>query len=193
MGSTYKEIPHCAWLCLWGYGHEQSTLRGFSRESTTRHVAKSREEASLLGIQTAFLSHSHLDHELAIGLQNLLVEEGWSVYIDWQDHSLPSSPNGHTAAFIRLKIKVLDWFLFLVTENSKNSKWCPWELGFADGVKDNSRVLVIPTSDAYGKTHGNEYLEIYRRLDVGSSPSRSGYAVFKPSATNGVWIENLKF
>ncbi|MEI5997848.1 toll/interleukin-1 receptor domain-containing protein [Paraburkholderia bengalensis] len=119
----------------------------------------------LPGQKTAFLCHSHVDRDLAEGLQQLLKEEGWSLYIDWQDHSMPPVPDRETARKIQLRISASDWFLYLATENSAGSRWCPWEIGIADGKKDPSRIVVIPTEDDRGRHYGNEYLQLYRHLD----------------------------
>jgi len=119
--------------------------------------------ASYLGV-TAFLCHSHLDAELAKGIVHLLSDNGWDVYIDWEDSSMPSVPNKETAKKIQGKIESMKYFLFLATENSMSSRWCPWEIGYANGKKPIDNVLIIPTSER-GKSHGNEYLELYRRLD----------------------------
>ena len=71
-----------------------------------------------------------------------------------------------TAKKIQGKIESMKYFLFLATENSMSSRWCPWEIGYANGKKSIDNVLIIPTSER-GKSHGNEYLQLYRRLDQG--------------------------
>lgn len=124
-------------------------------------------EAKNQGLRTAFLCHSHHDAVLAKGLVVLLAEAGWTVYIDWEDHEMPSSPNRETAERIQRKIKEHSFFLFLATEKSMSSRWCPWELGYADGVKDFGRIFVVPTAEG-STTHGNEYLQLYRRIDLNS-------------------------
>ncbi len=140
----------------------QSTLREYS---SVRVAQKTVTEAARAGSLTAFLSHSHKDATLAKGVQAYLNRMGWDVYIDWEDHSMPERPNRVTADKIRRKIVELDLFLLLATANSMTSRWCPWELGYADGRKDNSSILVIQTRDDYGTIHGNEYLELYKHID----------------------------
>ncbi|WP_374343045.1 toll/interleukin-1 receptor domain-containing protein [Azonexus sp.] len=127
-------------------------------------------EARMKGAKTAFLCHSHRDAELAKGLVHLLAEAGWSVYIDWEDSSMPEQPNQETAAKIQQKIKELNYFLFLATANSMSSRWCPWEIGYADGQKPNSQLLIVPTTDG-SNSHGNEYLQLYRRVDLSNQGS----------------------
>jgi hypothetical protein len=41
-----------------------------------------------------------------------------------------------------------------------SSRWCPWELGYADGVKTHERIIMIPTQDGYA-SYGSEYLDLY--------------------------------
>lgn len=115
--------------------------------------------------RSAFLCHSHHDRERVQGLVELLAQAGLSAYVDWADSSLPSAPDRTTAAKIKQVIKTADLFLFLATPNSMVSRWCPWEIGYADGVKSLDRILIIPTSDTDGKSFGNEYLRLYRRID----------------------------
>lgn len=120
------------------------------------------------GQSTAFLSHSHKDATLVLGLQELLNNQGWDVYIDWQDQTMPDRPDAQTALNIKNAIVRADWFLFLATQNSMASRWCPWEIGFADGKKAHERIAIVPTQDSYGHFYGNEYLNIYNKIDITS-------------------------
>jgi len=141
---------------------DQGDIPGSASYSTVR---KSASEGRAQNKRTAFLCHSHLDAELAKGLQGYLHRSDWEVYIDWEDATMPERPDRRTAETIQAKIRDLEMFFFLATQNSMASRWCPWEIGFADGVKSLNRILVIPTRDSRGVTHGNEYLELYRHLD----------------------------
>lgn len=132
----------------------------------------------------AFLCHSHKDETLAKGLVVIFREAGLNLYIDWQDHTMPETPNSETARKIQEKIKKAAIFLFLATENSKTSRWCPWEIGYADSsIKP---IYVIPTSDGYG-TYGNEYLQLYPHIDEATLKKNraSCYAVFRPGKSEG--------
>lgn len=104
-----------------------------------------------------------------MGLQQWLKEQGMDIYIDWQDASMPESPDATTASRIRNVIRGADVFLFLATRDSMTSRWCPWELGFADGVKRDEQIAIIATRDASGNHYGNEYLQLYRRIDQSSA------------------------
>lgn len=168
-------------------------LRNASVRSEKYSVAKSLNEALTKKKQTAFLCHSHLDLELAKGLQTLLNENGWDLYIDWEDSGMPSSPNEETARLIQLNIKITGWFIFLATKNSTQSRWCPWEIGYADATKGNSNIIIIPTEDDNGKWYGNEYLKLYKKIDEGvnKQTEKSGYAMFEVGSNSGTWVENI--
>ncbi|TCU33511.1 hypothetical protein [Rhizobium azibense] len=88
---------------------------------------------------------------------------------------MPERPDRRTAEKIQAKIRDLEMFFFLATQNSMASRWCPWEIGYADGVKSLNRILVIPTRDSRGVTHGNEYLELYRHLDKAQTGGIGSY------------------
>lgn len=131
-------------------------------------------------IQTAFLSHSHKDAHRAKYTQRLLAEHGWVLYIDWEDSTMPDEPDAETAKNLQDRIKSCDWFLYLATENSSKSRWCPWEIGFADEVKGKKNLVIIPIEENDGTRHGNEYLQLYQRIDTDSLKK---LAVFQPHQT----------
>ncbi len=167
---------------------EQSSILAYSGRAEVRKSERVVEEARHAGKQTAFLSHSHKDLALAKGLQGFLQSKGWLVYIDWEDTSMPSKPNRETAQKIKDKIRRFDWFLYLATANSASSRWCPWEIGYADGVKDIDEIVIIPTRDSAGRNHGNEYLDLYRKVDV----DRSGrHGLLYPN-NSGILLENVR-
>lgn len=141
----------------------------------------SASKAKVYGVRTAFLCHSHLDQELARGLVQWMANLGISVYIDWADQEMPSTPNRTTAERLKERILDADSFLFLATRHSMDSRWCPWEIGFADGKKGPDTIVMIPTSDDR-ETKGSEYLDLYRRLDT--LPD-GGLQIIPPGAYSG--------
>jgi hypothetical protein len=146
--------------------------------------------ASVGTIKSAFLCHSHKDETLVKGLIAYFKESGIDLYIDWKDHSMPETPNGTTAKKIQDAIKARPQFLFLATANSKASRWCPWEIGYADS--SIRKIFIIPTTDGAG-TYGNEYLQLYSHIDIGKHELRSGLAVFSTRATHGEWLSGATF
>ncbi len=129
-----------------------------------------------------FISHSFSDKELVIGLLHLFTNAGYKVYIDWiNDSSLDrSNVTPETAALIRQRVKQSKGTSYIATSNSTNSKWCPWELGVADGL--TGRVCILPVMHTEFFT-GQEYLSLYPYLDYGS---RSGYY------QNDFWVTDQK-
>jgi len=161
----------------------QSDLRSAAQRATI-HKRVTPE----LGQATAFLCHSHNDRVLAQGLQTLLHETGMDLYIDWQDASMPDQPTRETAEKLQHRIVASAWFIFLATSNSMTSRWCPWELGYADGKKPIEHIAVVQTRDSAGQYHGNEYLHLYRRIDVTADGS---LAAFAPFAGSGTYVRDL--
>jgi len=145
-------------------------------------------EAKRKGEQTGFLCHSHRDRDLAKRVQAFLADKGFRLYIDWEDPEMPAVPDRSTAERIQKRIKDLDWFLYLATSNSSTSRWCPWEIGYADGVKNLNDILVIPTREGY-TTHGAEYLQLYQHVDL-----RNYSTSINLVKTNGLLVEawNIK-
>lgn len=137
--------------------------------------------------RTAFLCHSHHDRVLALGLQALLKQHGMDLYIDWQDSAMPDTPSAETAQRLRTRIQQCNWFLLLATHQSMASRWCPWELGHADGTKANDRILVVPTHDG-SSSYGSEYINLYRRVDFASD---GRLAAFGPGNLGGRHIHSL--
>jgi len=164
-------------------------LKKASLRQKPPHIAKSFTEAVSKSQATAFLCHSHEDAELAKGLQILLAENECDVYIDWQDSTMPLVPDQETANRIKEKISDCDWFLFLTTPNSTASRWCPWEIGYADGKKPNGNILLIRTSNNIGISYGNEYLGLYSEVTL---TDKEQLAVFPVGKKNGgALLKNL--
>lgn len=68
--------------------------------------------------------------------------------------------------------------LYVKTENSTDSTWMPWELGYFDALK--SRVAILPVVlSARPEFNGNEYLGLYPYVDVQQS---------KPDGTEHIWV-----
>lgn len=124
---------------------------------------------------------------MAAGLVALLAEADWQVYVDWLDPVMPAVPDRETAEAIQERIRRADFFLFLATQNSRASRWCPWEIGYADGTKSIDRLLIVPTTDDDGTTHGNEYLQLYRHIDAVAG---GGLGAF-PASGKGVHLRRL--
>lgn len=120
-----------------------------------------QKQASVIG-HDIFLSHAFDDKELILGVALMLEDLGYSVYLDWRDDPLldRKNVNRSTALKLRERMRNSKCLFFATTENTVNSKWMPWELGFKDG--HSSQCAILPVSD-YSTTafEGREYLAIY--------------------------------
>lgn len=166
---------------------ELSTLTEAARRRTATRSTVTLEEARVAGRKTVFLCHSHGDQTYVRGFVQLLSEAGWDAYVDWMDDTMPPSPNKVTALRIKRRISQSDYFMFLATPNSVKSRWCPWEIGFADGVKSAEAIMVVQTKSG-GTTYGNEYLELYRRIDFGDKRKMGAW---NPGERMGVEVASL--
>lgn len=112
---------------------------------------------------TIFLSHSSKDRELLTPAIAFLRSHGVSVFVDWMDQGMPDVVSGETAKRIKQKVREQKKFMVMVTENSKDSRWVPWELGFADPVKGMEHIAILPVSDS-GSFAQNKYMNIYPKI-----------------------------
>jgi len=124
-----------------------------------------REAASRSG-KSVFLSHSSKDNELIPSVVGILEGEGGRVYVDLGDDRLPDVPSPETAAILRDTVRQTQSFVLLVTPNSKDSIWIPWELGLADGAHGPARVSLFPVANAAAEMRWSEqeYLGLYQRI-----------------------------
>jgi hypothetical protein len=165
----------------------ESQLRAYastlSKSATESKLRSSRATAAV----SIFLSHSHLDRDLALGLIKFLASQGIPVYVDWNDSGMPEITDRTTAQKIKEKIKENTLFMMLATRNALASKWFPWETGVADQCKGPEKMVVIPVADPQGNFNGAEYLQLYRRVE---SEENGGYGIFPPGADKGFLVES---
>ncbi len=114
-----------------------------------------------------FLSHSHYDRELIEMAEQLLTINGSSVYIDHRDPELHDPPSSYTALKIREKIKSCQKFVMVASDNARASKWVPWELGYADGMKEAKDIAILPVQETSGSWKGTEYVGLYPTIEFG--------------------------
>ena len=120
-----------------------------------------------------FLSHSHLDRELVIGVKSVLEYRGYSVFVDWihnsnhkKDKDLSNTELQEVARYLRKYMKRCKWMYYLHTDDSSLSRWCPWELGYFDCLSDQYKgVYVVPIVGSSGKFIGQEYLSLYEIIE----------------------------
>lgn len=151
---------------------------GYRGLNETRMFSKSSAATSI------FLSHSHHDKEVVKQAKVFFENLGISIYVDWADETMPEKPNGITAQKIKSQIiSINDKFVLLATNNAVTSKWCNWEVGIGDPFKlPNKKMAILPLADNSGTWNGNEYLQIYPRIEKSSNSSNT-YYVWYPDGT----------
>lgn len=145
----------------------ENQVRGFANTALGKSY-KSFEESRIERAQASiFLSHSHKDRDW---IEDIIVyiayNTGVHIYVDWQDRTMPAVTNRATAERIKKKIGELDVFVVLATPNAMASRWVPWELGIADTLKGSAKIGILPAIDREGNYPGNEYLQLYRRIEI---------------------------
>lgn len=122
-----------------------------------------------------FLSHRYLDAKEVLALKKIIESFGLTVYVYWIDSPEISQATvtKETAASLREVMKRSSSLLYAWSENSSESKWMPWELGYSDGV--HGKVAIIPVTDQQTSSEsfdGQEYLGIYPYLTL--TPNKAG-------------------
>jgi len=154
---------------------------------------------------TVFLSHKHDDLNDLQGTMGMLKDMDVKVYIDSMDNKMPGQTNGETALRIKDVIKYCDKFVLLATNKAIESYWCNWELGIGDVHKYIQHIAILPIKEKGVQDFqykGNEYLQIYPRIDYYDGTSRysdsheiitMGYYVCQPINKEGTFsIKPLK-
>ncbi len=150
-------------------------LKGFVNES--KLFSRTSQSTSI------FLSHSHTDKDVVEQAVTFFRTLGINIYVDWADETMPEKPNGETAQKIKGQIVTNDKFILLATNSAVASKWCNWEVGIGDTYKlRNKKIALLPLSDNSGTWNGNEYLQIYPRIEKGNS-NPNDYYVWYPDNT----------
>ncbi|WP_158816065.1 toll/interleukin-1 receptor domain-containing protein [Methylocapsa sp. S129] len=135
-----------------------------NEQASTIRKAQSRSPAG-----STFLSHSSKDVDSLPGVIAILERHGAEVYVDKKDESLPPYTSRETATILRGRIRQCRRFILFTTQNSKDSRWIPWELGLADGYKSATSTAVFPSPDNAHEPAWSEqeYLGIYDRVVYG--------------------------
>jgi hypothetical protein len=147
-------------------------------------LTESRMFSKASSTTSIFLSHSHTDRAIIEQAKVFFQNLGISIYVDWADDTMPEKTNGVTALRIKNQIiSINDKFVLLATNNAIASKWCNWEVGIADPFKlPNKKIALLPLADNSGTWNGNEYLQIYPRIEK-SAFNNDDYYVWYPDGT----------
>lgn len=141
---------------------------------------------------TVFLSHAHGDVELVRQTVAFLRSLHATAYVDWMDETISEPPNAETASTIRMAINDNDKFVLLATNAAIASKWCNWEIGIADIVKlSKDKFCLLPLADTNGDWKGNEYLQLYPRVEPLQESYGKNSNIFRLRYPDGkcVWFD----
>lgn len=166
-------LQHYAWECLNRLGvtgvhkgrrsgkKKMSHTKEFKVISTPHDLLKAIYNSQLEQMKhyDLFLSHSYRDKDKLIELKNTLNALGLNVYMDWvndKDELIRTLTSKDTATVITERIKASKAILYVHTNSSMNSKWTPWELGFAYAIGKPVLVYKVEASN-----DDPEYLQLF--------------------------------
>lgn len=159
----------------------KSQLRAIGSSSTARvNETIYRKSAASKETATVFLSHSHEDKDTVEAAIRLLSSQGVTVYVDWLDPGMPSITSTETAARLKKRIREQERFVLLASVKALESRWVPWELGIADGVREMSEIAVLPFKDSYTDWTRSEYLGLYPWIEPSSPQAATTYGAAAP-------------
>lgn len=154
--------------------------------SILNESARASEQQRIQGSKfDIFLSHSSSDAELVLGIRQLLVDRGLTVYVDWiNDPQLDRSQvTPATADTLRNRMKSCKSMFFVDTDGSTSSRWMPWECGYFDAFS-GSKVAIIPLREnAQNDYAGREFLGLYFYITFENS-TEGGLGLWVRSASN---------
>jgi len=151
------------------YNAAQTTLleEASERRWAANSLQKAFESFSFSEQYDIFLSHSYSDARIVKQIRNMLIEKGYSVYVDWiEDEQLDRGKvSEHTATVLRNRMNNCSSLIYLTSDSAEKSVWMPWELGYMDAL--TGRVSVAPIiEDEDEEFDGREYLGLYPYLDL---------------------------
>ena len=154
----------------------ESIKRDISNASETRILNENYMVFSKKESYDLFISHSFLDKKLILTLIDLFNNAGYSVYVDWIDDKNLDRNNvsPKTANVIKNRISNCKGLSYIATRNIVNSKWCPWELGLADGML-NGKSCILPVMEESSTFKGLEYLGLYPYIEYEKISGKSTY------------------
>ena len=86
--------------------------------------------SSRIGIKCVFISHQRKDKTVARAIADYIKNAGVDVYFDEYDKSIDRSNPDKLTASIKRGIDFSNYMLVLISPNTLNSKWVPWEVGY---------------------------------------------------------------
>lgn len=113
-----------------------------------------------------FISHKHNEEEFVYRLKDILERYGFGGYVDWEDDDMPPITTGDTAKKLKKRIREAKKFILIATKAAIDSKWCNWEVGYADAYKYEDHIALFPVKGDFENYKGEEYLQIYSSIQI---------------------------
>ena len=144
----------------------ESNKRDINLASEKKIINENTNLFSMRKEYDLFISHSFLDKRLILTLIDMFNKLGYSVYVDWRDNPNLDRDNitSKTATVIKSRIMQCKGLSYIATGNIVNSKWCPWELGLADGLHIG-KACILPVLKEGNSFRGIEYIGIYPYIE----------------------------
>lgn len=127
-----------------------------------------------------FLSHSQHDEDELARAEGVLTSHGATVYIDKLDPA--TKTNVEIASHLRMVISGCTRLVAVGSKNLASSRWIPWELGMADGMKGLQYVAIFPIdqSATLAASIEQEYLQNYPQVMLDESLGQKEWKVLDP-------------
>ncbi|MEZ6032000.1 MAG: toll/interleukin-1 receptor domain-containing protein [Planctomycetaceae bacterium] len=152
-------------------------------------VPEAVESGSPVKTFDIFLSYSSLDATMVLGIYQILLKKGYSVYLDRTCdphlHGLPVSKA--TATTIRRRMPQCRSLFVATSSRTTSSQWVPWELGVTDGLTGKAAVLPI-LPDGTVSFGGPAYFELHPAVQDNPTVSKSNdLTIWDGSSLIGTW------
>lgn len=135
-------------------------------------------------LPTLYLSYAILDKKLVIKTATFLKSVYQNIHIDWAEYSMSEKNCIDNATNIKNKIITNNKFILIATSASIFSRWVNWELGIADSNKySTDNLAIFPIVDPKSNWHGNDYLNIYPRIEQHTKSSINSCNLVYPDGT----------
>lgn len=129
-----------------------------------------------------FISYRHEDRSYVPRVAKFLKGLKAGIYIDFLDEELAKAPNSETAPILRRRITQCSKLIQIITPNSGDSRWMPWELGLGDGILGYPNAVTLPVINDYQPRVSQEYLDMYGHIETSrsSNDAFTDWAVIYP-------------
>jgi TIR domain-containing protein len=121
-------------------------MNGRNLFESRRRLAFGRRKVRAEPDLGVFISHSHLDKDKAREVAGVLQASKVDYYLDEEDEELQIADEHHNHGAVVQRIEAglmaCTHLLGLITENTKNSWWVPYEIGSATGHARNCAHLI---------------------------------------------------